>query len=103
MTSPNKTTATTKTALPRYGQNQDTDWNLVMEQAARRGARKALAEIGLDDQEACRDVRDLRELLTNWQRIRREATRSLITFGVRAILIFMVLMAAFVISTGMGC
>ncbi len=50
----------------------------------------------------CRDVRDLRELLTNWRRIRREATRSLITFGVRAILIFMVLMAVFVISTGMG-
>jgi nitrate reductase NapE component len=47
-------------------------------------------------------VRDLRELLTNWRRIRREATRSLITFGVRAILIFMVLMAAFVISTGFG-
>jgi hypothetical protein len=78
------------------------DWNVIIEQAAKRGARKALAEIGLDDQAACRDVRDLRELLTNWRRIRREATRSLITFGVRAILIFMVLMAAFVISTGFG-
>ena len=66
------------------------------------GIRKALAEIGLDDQAACRDVRDLRELLTNWRRIRREATRSLITFGVRAILIFIVLMAAVVISTGFG-
>lgn len=78
------------------------DWNIIIKQAAKRGARNALAEIGLDDQAACRDVRDLRELLTNWRRIRREATRSLITFGVRAILIFMVLMAAFVISTGMG-
>jgi hypothetical protein len=78
------------------------DWNIIIEQAAKRGARNALAEIGLDDQAACLDVRDLRELLTNWRRIRREATRSLITFGVRAILIFMVLMAAFVISTGMG-
>jgi hypothetical protein len=78
------------------------DWNVIIEQAAKRGARKALAEIGLDDQAACRDVRDLRELLTNWRRIRREATRSLITFGVRAILIFMVLMAAVVISTGFG-
>lgn len=83
-------------------QNNDIDWNLIIEQAAKRGARKALAEIGLDDQAACRDVRDLRELLTNWRRIRHEATRSLITFGVRAILIFMVLMSAFVITTGMG-
>ena len=78
------------------------DWNVIIEQAAKRGARKALAEIGLDDQAACRDVRDLRELLTNWRRIRREATRSLITVGVRGILIFMVLMAAFVIGTGFG-
>ena len=78
------------------------DWNVIIKQVAKRGARKALAEIGLDDQAACRDVRDLRELLTNWRRIRREATRSLITFGVRAILIFMVLMAAVVISTGFG-
>ena len=78
------------------------DWNIIIKQAAKRGARNALAEIGLDDQAACRDVRDLRELLTNWRRIRREATRSLITFGVRAILIFILLMAAFVFSTGMG-
>ena len=41
------------------------DWNIIIKQAAKRGARNALAEIGLDDQAACRDVRDLRELLTN--------------------------------------
>jgi len=35
----------------------------LLSQAATRGARQALAEIGLDNGEAATDIRDLRSLL----------------------------------------
>lgn len=80
--------------------HKDIDIERLIEQAARKGAAKALAELGLDDADAGRDLHDLRSLLTSWKRVKREATRSLITFGVRALLLFMLLMAVFVVTTG---
>jgi hypothetical protein len=82
--------------------HKDINLDQLIEQAVAKGAKKALAEMGLDDASASRDLRDLRDLLTSWRRIQRDAGRSLITFGVRALLIFMVLMAGFVITSGMG-
>ena len=82
--------------------HKDIDLEKLIEQAAKSGAKKALAEIGLDDASAKKDLRDLRDLLASWQRIRQEASKSIIIFGVRAVLIFMLLMAAVIISTGIG-
>ena len=82
--------------------HKDIDLEKLIEQAAKSGAKKALAEIGLDDKTAKKDLRDLRDLLASWQRIRQEASKSIIIFGVRAVLIFMLLMAAVIISTGIG-
>ena len=82
--------------------HKDIDLEKLIEQAAKSGAKKALAEIGLNDASAKKDLRDLRDLLASWQRIRQEASKSIIIFGVRAVLIFMLLMAAVIISTGIG-
>ena len=82
--------------------HKDIDLEKLIEQAAKSGAKKALAELGLDDASARKDLRDLRDLLASWQRIRQEASKSIIIFGVRAVLIFMLLMAAVIISTGIG-
>ena len=82
--------------------HKDIDLEKLIEQAAKSGAKKALAELGLDDNSAKKDLRDLRDLLASWQRIRQEASKSIIIFGVRAVLIFMLLMAAVIISTGIG-
>ena len=82
--------------------HQDINLDKLIEQAAKSGARKALAELGLDDNTASKDLRDLRDLLVSWRRIRREASRSIIIFGVRAVLIFMILMAAVIVTTGIG-
>ena len=82
--------------------HKDIDLEKLIEQAAKSGAKKALAELGLDDASAKKDLRDLRDLLASWQRIRQEASKSIIIFGVRAVLIFMLLMAAVIISTGIG-
>ena len=74
--------------------DHETDLNTLIEGVARRGARLALAELGLEDHHAPRDLRDLRNLLTSWRRIRREAGDALISFGVRALLVFIVAVAA---------
>lgn len=69
----------------------------IIEGAARRGARLALAELGLEDNQAPRDIRDLRHLLVSWRRIRREALHSLIGFSVRALLFGMLAISALVL------
>ena len=83
--------------MPRPTHHKDININELIDQAAARGAARALAELGLDDSTAGQDIRDLRALLTSWRRIKREASRSLIKFGIRAILLFMLLMAGFVV------
>ena len=66
------------------------DLDHLIERAARRGARLALAELGLDDTRAPRDVRDLRNLLVSWRKIRKEAVNTVISLFVKALLIFMI-------------
>lgn len=43
---------------------------VLLESAAERGARKALERVGLHDEEAPGDVRDLRGLLGAWRTVR---------------------------------
>ena len=66
------------------------DINDIIEKSARRGARNALAELGLEDAHAPRDLKDLRNLLTSWRKIRREAINTLVNLFVKALLIFMI-------------
>ena len=66
------------------------DLDQLIESAARRGARLALAELGLEDARAPQDVRDLRNLLVNWRKIRKEAVNTVISLLVKALLIFMI-------------
>ncbi len=42
----------------------------LLESAAERGAKKALERVGLHDEEAPGDVRDLRGLLDAWRTVR---------------------------------
>jgi len=73
------------------------DVDALIEHAARRGARNALAELGLNDTTAPQDIRDLRNLLVSWRRIRKEAYNTVITFSIRAALLIMFGIAAAVI------
>ena len=50
----------------------------LMEEASQRGARQALAAIGLGDQHALRDLTELRALIDAYRAIRRS---MLVTFG----------------------
>lgn len=62
------------------------EFEKYLELAAERGARRALADVGLVDEEAASDIRDLRSLLgavriarhTAWQTVVRLITTGLI-------------------------
>lgn len=43
----------------------------MIERAAERGARKALESVGLHDDQAGSDVRDLRGVLESWRTVKR--------------------------------
>jgi hypothetical protein len=60
---------------------EDAQLRYMLEQAAQEGAKRALAEIGLSDQGAGEDVRDLRELLSAF----RQAKRTVWDTAVRAV------------------
>jgi hypothetical protein len=48
----------------------------MMEKAAEEGAKKALASVGLHDEDAADDVRNLRNLLSDWREFRSAAMRA---------------------------
>ena len=75
---------------PSISNPDDIDLDELIELSARRGARLALAELGLDDDHAPGDVRDLRNLLFSWRKIRREAVNTVVSLLVKAFLIFMI-------------
>lgn len=58
---------------------------IVLKKAAHEGAQQALREIGLHDEEAGKDISDLRNLIEDWRDVRRTVTRTVakwITMGI---------------------
>ena len=73
----------------RSGQNHvrmpDAEFEELLARAAAEGARRALADAGLDGKEAALDIRDLRALLDAIRFVRRTAVQSavqLLTTGI---------------------
>jgi 2-iminoacetate synthase ThiH len=58
----------------------------MIERAAERGAKKALAEVGLHDEDAGRDVQELRGLLEAWRATRRTILQTITRVVTTAIL-----------------
>jgi hypothetical protein len=57
----------------------------MCDSAAEKGANAALARIGLTDEAAAKDVRDLRDLIAGWRDVRQVVIRTVvkwITLGV---------------------
>ena len=55
------------------------DMEKLLQEAAKRGAKQALHELGLDDDQAGPDVRDLRTLITDFRAIRKSVMNALVT------------------------
>ena len=58
----------------------------MMEVSARNGAKQALREIGLHDDSAAHDVREMRDLLAAWRTTRQEMWRTVIRLTTTAVL-----------------
>lgn len=67
----------------------DAELELLIDRAAKRGAQEALRSIGLHDDDAVHDVKDLRDLLTLWREAQRAVTTTItkaITVGILSLL-----------------
>ena len=63
----------------------DAEFEAMLARAAEKGAKRALADVGLDGEEAALDIRDLRSLLDCIRLVRRTAMQTavrMITTGV---------------------
>lgn len=58
----------------------------LVEEASELGARRALARLGLADEDAREDVIELRQLLKAWRDAKKSARNAVIGWVVRAVL-----------------
>jgi len=63
----------------------------LLEQASETGARRALAQLGLDDASAAKDMGELRELLSAWRDAKRSARKAAIGWAAIGWVVRMVL------------
>jgi hypothetical protein len=81
----------------------DAEFEELLARAAEEGAKRALADVGLDGQEAAMDVRDLRALLASIRFVRRTAVQTtvhLITTGLILALLAGITLKLKVFGTG---
>lgn len=64
---------------------------LLLNEAAEHGATKALARIGLHDDEAVHDIKDLRGLLESWRETRKSIWATVIKITTVGLLGFIAL------------
>jgi hypothetical protein len=62
----------------------------LAEEASGAGAERALASLGLRDENARRDMDDLRELLRAWRDAKRSAWKAVVGWTVRILLALLV-------------
>lgn len=60
----------------------------MLDRAAKRGARAALEELGLHDDQAPRDLEELRGILSAWRDTRKVIWSQIIKIGTTAVLGF---------------
>ena len=60
----------------------------MLDRAARKGAKEALASIGLLDEDAYKDISEMRSLLDAWRDTRKSIWSTLIRTTTTAVLVF---------------
>lgn len=60
--------------------------NALIEEASEKGARRVLAQLGLDDGEAQQDLIELRQLLAAWRDAKASAWKAVVDWAVRGTL-----------------
>jgi 2-iminoacetate synthase ThiH len=60
----------------------------LLDRAAKRGAREALAALGLHDENAHKDITEMRDLLETWRDTKKSIWRTIVKLGTVAVLSF---------------
>ncbi len=61
----------------------------MLDSAAKRGASQALREIGLQDDTAANDIREMRSLLDAWRLTKKSVWSTTVKMGTVAVLTFL--------------
>ena len=75
---------------------------LMLDRAARKGAREALHELGLHDEQASRDINDLRNLLASWRATKRDIRSTVVKTLTTAFLVFLTAAVGFYVQDRMS-
>jgi len=67
-----------KTVVQIYDRRSTDDLEDVIKRAALAGAKEALQNVGLHDDEAIHDLKELRGLLDSWREVRRSVAHTVI-------------------------
>jgi hypothetical protein len=68
---------TPRRVSPAQVQMSEDDFEVILARAAEEGAKRALADVGLDGRDAAVDIRDLRALLDSIRLARRTALETI--------------------------
>ena len=60
----------------------------MLDRAAKKGAAEALREVGLQDEDAANDIKEMRGLLDAWRLTKRSVWSTTVKMGTVAILTF---------------
>jgi|TARA_R100001224_G_C3984689_1_gene137128 hypothetical protein len=60
----------------------------MLDRAAKKGASQALREIGLQDEDAASDIKEMRSLLDAWRLTKRSIWSTTVKMGTVAVLTF---------------
>lgn len=64
----------------------DEQLEVLLERAAHRGACRALKDVGLEDDGAANDIRDLRQLIDGWRDVKKSVIHTFAKWVVLVIL-----------------
>ena len=70
-----------------YVRLPEAEFEAILTRAAEEGAKRALADVGLDGRDAAFDIRDLRALLDGIRAMRRTAVQTLVRTLTTAVLL----------------
>lgn len=74
----------------------------LIEQAAEKGAEKALAKVGLGDADAGADVRDLRDWLKACRIIKSEALKTAVSITIKTLIMAVIIGLAYLVGVKIG-
>lgn len=81
--------------IPGYVTLRDEELSLLVKNAVEAGASAALAKIGLGDEKAATDLREMRDWLSAWRMAKKTAWHTVVSTVVRAMLVLFFLAVLF--------